>query len=218
MQPNEIAQVLTAPLTNGQTAKTAAFGKVVDRQNALAQSLQLEQKRTIALHGAGSSKAQTVQRLLAAHQQSLTTVQAAATRAQTRAPLPNPEEYIIYGNVRGITGTAVPNVDVSVSDANGAVVQTTTTDTDGSYALRVTSDELGGESKGDGKSSGDAEAQHDESAKGRTRGRTRSKRLQPSAALHLAASDKQRTYNVEVPTTFQFELGRLAYQDLTVPV
>jgi hypothetical protein len=41
---------------------------------------------------------------------------------------------------------------------------------------------------------------------------------QPSRPLKLLASDKKKTFLIQTPAVFQFELGKLANQDLTVPV
>jgi hypothetical protein len=68
------------------------------------------------------------------------------------------------------------------------------------------------------KTSTDHEEPSEKSPKSRTRSSSRSKRSHTqSTDLHLSAADKHQTYNVESPTVFQFELGKLAYQEMTVP-
>jgi hypothetical protein len=211
MQTDEITQFVGTPLTNGQSAKAASLGQTVNQQATLVQGLQLEQKRTVALHGKGSAKAAKVQGLLTAHQNALSRFQTAAKSAQVRAPLANPQEYIIYGYVRDAAGNAAANVDVTVTNDDGAVVQTTTSGNDGWYALHLKSDVPE-------KACAENEEPSEESPKSRARSSSRSKRSQaPSTELHLWAADKKQTYNVESPSSFQFELGKLAYQDLTVP-
>src|SRR5262249_36730782 len=92
MDGNEIAQKLSTPVTNGQAFKVDALNHAASLQGALVQALQIEQRRAAALHGADSQHAQTVEAYAAAHQFSLSQIQAVSTRAQIRAPLPNPQQ------------------------------------------------------------------------------------------------------------------------------
>jgi len=225
MDASEIAQKLSATLSKGQAVKTSALGQATTHQGAVVQALQLEQQRTEALHGPGSQKFQTVQALAAAHASSLAQTQATATRAQARAPLPNPKEFIIYGYVTDESGAPLKDVDVSVADAKGSILKTDTTIADGSYALHISAatehhkpcKEEGGleqfiEKVEDVVEKGAEEIFEDEGER-----RSGAGQAAPASPLKLMASDQRKTFLIQSPTEFQFELGKLAYQDLTVP-
>ena len=198
MEPNEIANALSAPLINGQEAKSTAFTHAVDRQQAVIRALQIEQRRAAALHGPESPGAQRIQAMLDVHGQSLAATQAEAARAQARTPQPNPQEFIIYGYATNKAGAPVSGIEVSAVDEKGVTVQTAPTDDTGAFAVHIA--KPGTRARGAAGSEVDAEASRQ------------------TITLHLVARDKNQTFQTEGTVTFQFELGKLGYEDLVVPL
>jgi hypothetical protein len=230
MDPNQLADALSVPLTSGQALKTSGFDHAVDQQTALLQGLQLEQRRAAALHGADSKKAQNIQAFAAAHQQSLSITQTASTTAGTRTPLPNPQEFIIYGFVYNQAGAGSSDIDVSAADDKGTILLTTTSDSDGSYALHIAAQTSGGRTPR-GHEHGfiyeirevveEVEEVAETAEKlviGDDRKPDETKPPPTPVMLRLVASDKKKTFMVQSSATFQFQAGKLAYQDLTVPL
>jgi hypothetical protein len=209
MEPSDLAKLLSAPLTEGQKLKTDLLAHVAEQQSGLAKALDLEQRRTAALHGKGSDKARKLMALVSAHQESLAATNAASAGARARVPQPNAREFIIYGYVLSEEGVAVPKVNVSATDDKETIIQTAVTDADGSYALHV----------------GGSEEPPDESAKSARPSATRraaqsgGQKQQPTPPiLRLLASDKKKTFLIRSQDTFTLELGKLAYQELRVPI
>jgi hypothetical protein len=200
METNEIAQALSAPLIKGQEAKSTAFSLAVDRQQAIIHALQIEQRRAAALHGPQSARAQRIQALLDIHAQSLAATQTESTRAQARTPQPNPQEFIIYGYVTNKAHAPVSGIEVSAVDEKGVTVRTASTDNTGAFAIHI--------AKPRARASG---------AAGSEAGTKVSSR-QTLTTLHLVARDKKKTFRTEGTMTFQFEPGKLAYEDMVVPL
>jgi hypothetical protein len=230
MDPNQLADALSVPLTSSQALKTTGFDHAVDQQTALLQGLQLEQRRAAALHGPDSKKAQNIQAFAAAHQQSLSITQTASTTAQTRTPLPNPQEFIIYGFVYNQAGAGTADIDVSAADDKGVILLTTTSDSAGSYALHIAAQTSGGRTPR-GHEHGfmndvreivedveEVAEKAEEFVMGDDRKQGETKQPPAPVMLHLVASDRKKTFLVQSLATFQFQAGKLAYQDLTVPL
>lgn len=202
MDPNQLADLLSTPLTSGQTLKSTAFDHAVERQSDLLDGLQLEQRRAAALHGPDSKRAQRLQAYVAVREQSLADTQTTASRAQAPAPIPNLQEFIIYGFVYGPSGAPVGDIEVSAADEKGAILQSATSDATGYYAVHVGATR----STQPGPRTGHPHEGIIHSAP-------------PAAAtLHLVASDRKKTFQIQSQETFQYEPGKLAYLDLTVPV
>ncbi|MEP6714005.1 MAG: carboxypeptidase-like regulatory domain-containing protein [Terriglobia bacterium] len=223
MDPNQLADILSAPLTSGQTLKSTAFDHAVDRQSNLLEGLQLEQRRAAALHGPDSKRAQRLQAYVAIRQQALTEARTTASRAQAPAPIPNPQEFIIYGFVYGQSGAPVGDIDVSATDQNGAIVQSAASDATGYYALHVGAARS---SQAPPKSSHREGIIHEAMEVAEKIEKVVEEDVcnqhktppPPPATLHLVASDRKRTFQIQSAETFQYEPGKLAYLDLTVPV
>jgi hypothetical protein len=207
MEPNEIANALSAPLINGQEAKSTAFSHAVDRQQLVIHALQIEQRRAAALHGPESAGAQRIQAMLNIHGRSFAATQAESARAQARTPQPNPQEFIIYGYVTNKAGAPVSGVEVSAVDEKGVTVRTASAEDTGAFAIHIT--RPGTRTSAAAKSKAGAGA-----AKSKT-GAEASR--QTITTLHLVARDKKQTFQTEGTVTFQFELGKLGYEDLVVP-
>ncbi|HEX4274619.1 MAG TPA: carboxypeptidase-like regulatory domain-containing protein [Bryobacteraceae bacterium] len=207
MDINEIAKILATPLTESQTLKNAAFSHAADRQSAVVEGLQLEQRRAAALHGNNSAQTLRIQALLAARQQSLSSLQTAAATASARAPLANPQEFIIYGHVYNEAGAPAADVNVSAVDEKGAVLQTTESDAKGSWVLHIGPSVKTGYPAGG--TTTDAPTQGS--------GKKATSQPPPVATFNVEAQDKKKTYRVVAPATFTFQAGKLAYLDLIVP-
>jgi hypothetical protein len=216
MEDNEIVEKLSTPLTQGQAAKISALNHATGSQSALVQAFQLEQRRAAALHGAGSQREQVIASFVTAHQNSLAQTQATARRAQARAPLANPQEYIIYGNVTDPSGAPAPQIDVSAADEKGTILKTDTTGADGSYALHITA--AAGHGGHEPYGLGQVFKEVEEFIEGKEDEEKKGAQAQPLGPLKLLASDKKKTFLIQTLAVFQFELGKLANQDLTVPV
>jgi hypothetical protein len=237
MNEDDLATLLSAPLTAGQDAKNEAFSHLVDGQSALVQSLQLEQRRTVALHGSDSKHATMVQALLASRQEAANNTTTSATQASTPSPLADPQLFIVYGTVFNKAGAGMKDVDVSAATDKGNILLTTTTDTNGAYTLRLSSDSYQPPaSAGTGRKKKSREetivlevargvGEHVEGAEDLIEGEggrenPASKQRTPPAptTFHLLASDKKKTFLLTSDVTFEFQAGKLAYQDLTAPV
>jgi hypothetical protein len=200
METNDIAQALSTPLTESQEATSTAYRYAVERQQAVIQTLQLEQRRAGALHGPESPKAQRIQALLDMRGQSLAFLQSQATQAQARAPQPSPAEFIIYGHVANNAGKAVSGIEVAAVDDKGTVVRTASTDTTGAFAIHI--------AKGGARAAGSTASDTT----------TKSSKQTAVGNLQLIARDKKKTFQVSGVVTFQFEPGKLGYEDLVVPL
>jgi hypothetical protein len=221
MDPTQLADTLSAPLTKGQTVKTAALNHAVDQQTALVDALALEQQRAAALHGKDSKKAQQLQAFVATRQQGLTQTQTAATTAKTRTPIANPQEFIIYGYVYGQSGGPAGDVIVGAADANGTILQNATSDSDGSYAVHIPAaqSQTGYRPPHHESMFHEVIEKIEECVEGEDGEHKPGQTAPPPpVTLHLVASDSKKTFQVQSPDTFQFEAGKLAYEDLTVPV
>jgi uncharacterized protein YfaS (alpha-2-macroglobulin family) len=202
MDAEQIAQILTTPVTKSKDVTTSILNNAADQQNRLVQALQIEQKRAAALRGANSTQAKQAQVLLVSHQQSLTRIQATAASAKAPVPLANSKEFIIYGIVRGKSGQPVAGIEVSAVDAKGTVYGTVASGSDGSYALHLQT----------------AVPTPVEKAQVAVVVPASAAAPQVPLTASLSATDAKKTFLVHSDVTFQVTPGQLAYQDLTVPV
>ena len=199
METNDIAQALSAPLTDSQEATSTAYRHAVDRQQAVIQTLEIEQRRAAALYGPESPKTQRIQALTDLRGQSLAVLRSQAARAQAHTPQPNPQEFIIYGNVTDKASKAVSGIEVAAVDEKDTVVRAASTDNTGAFAIHIAK------------------------AGSRTTGTATSETAPKSSKqmvgnLHLIARDKKKTFQISGAVTFQFEPGKLGYEDLMVPL
>jgi hypothetical protein len=200
MQTTDIAQALSAPLTESQESTSTAYQHAVNRQQAVIQTLQMEQRRAAALHGPESPRVQRIQTLVNLHQQSLALVQSQAARTQARTPQPNPQEFIIYGYVTSKSGAAASGIEVAAVDDKGTLVRAASTDNTGAYAIHIP--------KPGSRTTGTAASETG----------TKASSKQTITNLHLIARDKKKTFQISGAVTFQFEPGTLGYEDLVVPL
>ncbi len=222
MDPNHLADTLSAPPERAEPRLPHSITLWIGRpRSSVDCSLQ---RRAAALHVPDSKKAQTLQAYVTMRQQSLTDTQTTSSQAQAPVPIANPQEFIIYGYVYGRSGAPAANIIVSAADEKGNIFQTTNSDATGSYALHIAA--ASSQTTGTGYRSVRHESiLHEviEKIEECVEGEDGSERPPgttappPPVTLHLVATDQKKTFQIQSPTMFQFEAGKLAYQDLNVP-
>jgi hypothetical protein len=196
MEPNDVAQILSTPVQNGESLKVEAIQQSAAQQTNIVRALDIEQRRVATLPGSQSGLVRRVQGLAAAHMQMLTLLRNTLARTQMRAPLANAQEFIIYGRVTNQAGGPAGDIDVSAADDHGAIAATTTTAEDGSFKLHISA----------GSTQPPASANLAINAP------------RTPSAVHLIAADKRKTFLVQSDTVFEVTAGQLAYIELSVPI
>jgi hypothetical protein len=102
-----------------------------------ADALKFEESRMISLYGANSHQAILVKERLLEQATLSQAVSGQLQKSQVPVPQPSPNHFVVYGRVLDSAGRALKDMEVSATDAQGAVIVGAVSDANGRYVLPV---------------------------------------------------------------------------------